>query len=345
MKNKYKNSADYWKDREKERIKKGDRDIKQVEKQLVKLYKENMQEIKKEILNFYDKFAKDNNLTYAEACRVLNAKEFKEFRMDIKDYIKLIKETGDEQLLLELNTLSTKSRISRLEELFYECGKYINEIYETSEKHLQTCFSSTVRHGYYSTIYDTHKLIGVGTTFAMVDDKLLKDVMSYPWSGRNWSSRIWSNRSKLNKVMQEEISKMIIQGKSAKDIAKSVSIKMDSDFSNAMRLVRTEHSYFMNEGAKTAYTEMNMDKYMFIATLDNRTCDCCGKLDGQVFLVSEAMAGVNYVPMHPRCRSTTIPHIDNAYTERIARDSNNKNITVSASMTYEEWKKIYKIKD
>ena len=93
-----------------------------------------MDQIGKEISNLFYKYAKDNNLSYSDAKKYLNSSEFREFKRDLKSYIKLIEETGDEELLLELNTLAMKSRISRLEEMFYQCGKYINEVYENTNK-------------------------------------------------------------------------------------------------------------------------------------------------------------------------------------------------------------------
>ena len=101
-------SKEYWEKREAYKLKKGLKDLKKIEKEL-------------------------------------NNSKFKEFKRDLKSYMKLIEETGDEELLLELNTLSMKSRISRLEEMFYQCGKYINEVYESTNKRLQIAYSSTIK--------------------------------------------------------------------------------------------------------------------------------------------------------------------------------------------------------
>ena len=55
-----------------------------------------MNEIGKEISNLFYKYAKDNNLSYSDAKKYLNGKEFKEFKRDLKSYMKLIESTGDE---------------------------------------------------------------------------------------------------------------------------------------------------------------------------------------------------------------------------------------------------------
>ena len=40
----------------------------------------------------------------------------------------------------------------------------------------------------------------------------------------------------------------------------------------------------------------------------NRNILYCKCLNGEVFKTENAMEGENYPPMHPRCRSTTVPY-------------------------------------
>ena len=257
-----------------------------------------MDDIGKEISNFFYKYAKDNNLSYKDAQKFLNGKEYKEFKYDLKTYIKLIEETGNEELLLELNTLSMKSRISRLEELFFQCGKYINEMYETSEKSLRICYKGTIKDNYYQTIYDIHKYVGVGASFSHIDNDMIKNILAFPWSGRHYSQRLWSNRTKLKNIMVEELTQMIIQGKGVRETSKALSKRLDADLKNCIRLIHTEHAYFMESASEKAYEELGVEKYQILATLDNRTSPICQKLDGEVFNVKDAVVGVNMPPFH-----------------------------------------------
>lgn len=336
-------SKEYWEKREAYKLKKGLKDLKKIEKELVKEYKKAMDNIGKEISNLFYKYADDNNLSYKDAQKLLNGKEYKEFKHDLKTYMKLIEETNDEELLLELNTLSMKSRISRLEEMFYQCSKYINEVYKSTNKRLQIAYSSTIKDNYYQTIYDIHKAIGVGASFSYIDNDMIKEILAFPWSGRHYSSRLWSNRTKLKNAMVEELTQMLIQGKGVKETSKTLSKRLDADLKNCIRLIHTEHSYFMGEATAKAYNELGVDKYQFLATLDNRTSEICQKLDGKVFNLKDRVVGVNASPMHPRCRSCEIPYMDNEYSTRFARDSKGKRIEIPSSITYEEWKEIYKI--
>ena len=297
MKNNLSNEG-YWTKREAYKLKKGLKDLKKIEKELVNEYKKAMNEIGKEISNLFYKYAKDNNLSYSDAKKYLNSSEFKEFKRDLKSYMKLIESTGDEELLLELNTLAMKSRISRLEEMFYQCGKYINEVYESTNKRLQIAYSSTIKDNYYQTIYDIHKAIGVGVSFSYIDNDMIKEILAIPWSGRHYSSRLWSNRTKLKNAMVEELTQMLIQGKGVKETSKALSKRLDADLKNCIRLIHTEHSYFMETASQKAYAECDIDKYKILATLDKRTSEICQKLDGEVFNVKDAIVGVNMPPFH-----------------------------------------------
>ena len=233
MKNNLSNE-EYWTKREAYKLKKGLKDLKKIEKELVKEYKKAMEQIGKEISNLFYKYANDNNLSYSDAKKYLNSSEFREFKRDLKSYMKLIKETGDEELLLELNTLSMKSRISRLEEIFYQCNKYINEVYKSTNKRLQIAYSSTIKDNYYQTIFDIHKAIGVGASFSYIDNDMIKEILAFPWSGRHYSQRLWSNRTKLKNAMIEELTQMLIRGEGVKETSKALSKRLDADLKNCI---------------------------------------------------------------------------------------------------------------
>ncbi len=336
-------NKDYWLNREKQLLIKAIEEEDKLEILLKKAYKKAKKEIEKEIAALFMKYAKDNKLTYAEASKMLTRKEFKEWRMDIKGYIDAIKDSADDRLLIELNTLSSRSRISILEEKLYQIDKYINELYEISYNSTESFLRASITDTYYKNIYSVHKYLEVGASFSLVDNKLIREVLEARWLGSNYSERIWRNRDKLKIVIRDSITDMIIRGQGAKEVAKEVATKMDANLSNAMRLVRSEHSFVMNQASKRSYEELAITKYQYLATLDRRTSDICRSLDSQVFELKDAIAGLNYPPTHANCRSTTAPYIDESTGTRIARDKQDKNIEVPSSWNYEKWKSEFGI--
>ena len=335
-------SEEYFAKREAYKLKKGLKDLKKVEKELVKAYKKAMDDIGKEISNFFYKYAKDNNLSYKDAQKFLNGKEYKEFKYDLKTYIKLIEEAGNEELLLELNTLAMKSRISRLEELFFQCGKEIDKLANKTNEEVETLLVNTLKNSYYEDIYNIQKFVGIGYSFAGLNTDTIEYVLKYPWSGNDYSSRIWENKRRLLRVIKEELTQMIIQGRDLKQVSKIVSKRLNANLSSSMRLINTEHARVMSEACKMAYIESEIDKYQILSTLDKRTSDICQEMDGKVFKVDEAVIGKNMPPFHPNCRTTTIGYFEGVST-RIARDRNGKNIEISSNITYKDWLKMYNI--
>lgn len=289
------NSKQYWINREKQKLNKGIKDCNNLAKELEHHYKLANKEIEKEINNLFEKYAKDNQLTYAEATKYLTGEEFKEWRTDIKGYLKMIENNPD--ILLELNTLAMKSRITRWESLQYKIDKQLNKLAITTEKETKELLTDTLEDNYNRNVFNISKKTGFLANFSGIDNKTIERVLSYEWSGSNYSDRIWENKRLLSKTIKNEMTQMVIQGRDSRTIAKRVATRMDTSYKNAVRLVQTEHSYVMNEASKYTYEDLNIEKYEFLATLDSRTCSVCGKLDGKVFELSEAKVGINYPPL------------------------------------------------
>ena len=174
---------------------------------------------------------------------------------------------------------------------------------------------------------------------------MIKEILAFPWSGRSYSQNLWVNRTKLKNAMIQELTQMIIQGKGVKETSKALSKKLDADYKNCLRLIHTEHSYFMSEATAKAYEELEVEYYQYSSALDKRTCENCGALDGETFKLSDRKVGVNASPLHPMCRCTELPYVEDNISTRFARDEKGKGIEVPSSMTYKEWAKIYKIKE
>ncbi|HAR6638206.1 TPA: phage head morphogenesis protein, partial [Staphylococcus aureus] len=52
-------------------------------------------------------------------------------------------------------------------------------------------------------------------------------------------------------------------------------------------------------------------EYKYVAKIDSETSKLCHSLNGKIFKVKDMIPGVNAPPMHPWCRSTTVPHVGN----------------------------------
>lgn len=336
------NNKKYWENREKEKLNKGIKDCNKLAKELQSHYKKAYKEIEKEINYLFEKYAKDNQLTYAEATKYLTSDEFKIWRTDIKGYLEMIE--ADPEILLELNTLAMKSRITRWEELQYEIDKILNELTQTTTESTTELLTDTLKDNYNRNVFNISKKAGFVASFSGIDNKTIERVLSYEWSGSNYSDRIWENKRLLSKTIKNEMTQMIIRGESSKKVAARVSEKMNASYKNAVRLVQTEHSYVMEQANKITYEDLKIEKYQFLATPDERTCKVCGNLDLKIFNVKDMIHGKNCSPMHPSCRCTSLLYYEDEEDEnstRFARDKNGKRIEIPSNMTFNEWKKKY----
>lgn len=332
--------SNYWIQRALERSRADIKSADEVVKTINDAFYNCLKEIEKEISALYYRYAEDNELDYDLATKLLTGDEYKSFRLGLEEYMDLI---DSPEIQLELNTLSTRSRISHLEETFFNIQKQIDKAYIYQHEAVESLMKESLQTNYHRVIFD----IGVATGETVVKDfhkltigEIMKE-FERPWSGKNFSERIWKNRAKLKDALEEEIVKMAISGADCTQAIESVAKKMDVSKRAAATLVHTEQAYFSSLGTLKAYSEMGVDEYIYVATLDLRTSDVCRDLDHEVFSIKDAQAGVNYPPMHPRCRSTTAPYTGALEGTRTARDMFNNEVKVDKSLNYKEWHKKY----
>lgn len=332
-------ASEYWINREKEKLKAHLGDVTKTEKILHRNLKKASKDIEDEIYKLYSRYSKENGLSYAEANKLLTGPKYKEWRMDLKDYVDEITQTDNKELLLELNTLSAKSSITGLEEQLYQIQKILDRDYIFKHKEVKKLLKAGVKNSFTQTAYTIENLNGFHTSFSMISQKDIEDVINLPWSGKNYSNRLWANRTKLKDKVQEQIVQATIQGKDLRQCIKNVSETMEATREVTKRLINTEHAYACSQGDLKMYDEFGIDKYEYVATLDSKTSNICRGLDGKVYKRSEAIPGVNFPPTHPHCRSTTVPaDVETLGDEtRIAKDSKGNYIYLKANTTYEDY--------
>ena len=88
----------------------------------------------------------------------------------------------------------------------------------------------------------------------------------------------------------------------------------------------------LHPGAARYYKEAGVAEYEYMAAVNERTCDTCGALDGRRFKVDDAEPGVNYPPIHPNCRCTTVE-----YDPEEALDWLNSGEPMPKRTPYQEW--------
>ena len=217
------------------------------------------------------------------------------------------------------------------------------EYYMKENEAFTAKLSKTYEETYMRSTYDSQKAVGVYSSFNSLNSSIVNKVVQEKWLGENYSSRIWKDKNSLVDTLETTFAQDVAMGKNPREIARDISKKMGVKYSNCERLARTEFNHIANQATKDSYNStQGIDEYKYVATLDSRTSEICQNLDGKVFLLSEAEEGINYPPMHPHCRSVTVPYLedeDYSKLERIATDpKSGKSYFIPADMTYADWK-------
>ena len=177
------------------------------------------------------------------------------------------------------------------------------------------------------------------------DERKLENILRTPWAsdGKNFSQRIWKDRTQLVNNLQKHLSESVIRGDSDTDMIQALSKDEKKAEFNTRRLVETESAFFDSESERQCCEDFGIEKYRFLAVLDMKTSDICQELDNKVFLEKERQVGVNAPPMHPFCRSTTAPVVDEDFlTSRRAKNPKTGEYDeIPSEMNYKQWKEKY----
>ena len=314
------------------------------------LYLESKEELTKQyqaitrvLINDVNAFFADYDLSDPyDMYKTLSNDELKQFRQTI---IKTYELARSNELLKQLKTYSSKKRIHRIESLLLEFAIKLDELYGETEDLMSEKMAEIYQETYYKSTYDLQQALQIGFSFDILNKQAINKAMARRWTGSNYSDRIWANKSKLIDVIKIKIPQAIVMGENPKKVAKVISKEMGTALHNAERLARTEYLWIENEAAYDSLKDSGVvDKYQYLATLDNRTSEICQEMDGKIFALDKKQSGINYPPLHPNCRSTVVPYLDDKVVgTRIARSRTGKSYYVQGNMTYKEWAKKYEV--
>lgn len=285
-----------WIERAKQRVLDNAKQTDSYVQDIMFLYDETVNQLENEINAMFQKYATDNGLTNAEATKMLTSEEHSKWKKSIDKYIS--EAENDSKIMLELNTLSAKSRINRKEQMLSGIYKSMITLSQDTETKLTDLLGDMFKTNYYRGCYDVQSVLGIGFNVSKVDDGMLKRILEYPWSGKKYSKALWENTDKLAALARREITLGFMSGSSVQRMAKEIDDVMGKGRYAAERLVRTESSYFSNQGELQSYQEMGIAEYEFMGG----GCDICQALNGKCYLLTEAEPGLNCPPMHPNCK-------------------------------------------
>lgn len=303
---------------------------------LLNAYDEASDRLKGDIQRILVKFADDNELTLDQAKQFLSGSEYTRWKKSIKQYLSEIEAEGENsKMILELNTLSAKSRISRKEQLLAEIDKEMSTLASTTNREIKKHLTEVLVSNYYRGHYSIQKTIGLGFNVSTINRSLVKNIIEYPWSTKKYSKTIWDDIDKLTETLRKELSSGFIDGSSIQKMVKRIDDALGKGKYVTERLVRTEAKYFTQQAHLMSYKKLGIDEYYY----KGAGCPKCAVVNNQKFKLEEAEVGINFPPMHPNCKCHIV-----AVTAMSLFDMKRDVVSLDQNIKFKEWKEKF-VKD
>lgn len=344
-------SSGYWKKRMAEVEDAGYQSGAAYYKDVQEQYQRAFQKLQADMELWYARLAANNEISYAEAKKLLNENELEEFKWTVEQYIKAGKENAiDQRWMRELENASAKYHISRLEAMKLQLQQHAELLSAEFEGGMTDFLRKSYGDQYYRTAYEIAKGSSVGSNLVKLDTRKIDLLLKKPWAqdGKNFSDRIWSNKEKLVQNLHTNLTQSIIRGESPKKAIDGLSKAMNVSKSQAGNLIMTETAALSSRAQQSCFKELGVEEFEVVETLDGNTCEVCRGMDGKHFPMSDYRVGETAPPFHPRCRGCTCPYFDDEFSQlekRAARDPKTGDMVyVPADMTYKEWHQAF-VKD
>jgi len=303
-------------------------------------------EVERQIAVWYQRFAANNQISLADAKRLLTAGELAEFRWTVGEYIAYGQQNAiDGAWMRQLENASARVHVSRLEAIKLQIQQQAEALYANQLDLVDAATREMYLGSYYGTAFELQRGLGVGWTMQAINEATIAKVLSRPWTADNltFRDRCWTNKQALVNSVNTQLTQMIIRGEAPDKAIAAISHQFKVSRGKAGRLVMTEAAAFSSAAQKDSFTELGVERFKVVATFDKDTCDICGAMDGQVFKMSEYQVGLTAPPFHPWCRCCTCPYYADmaGLGERWTRNPDGTTAKVPADMSFDEWRQKF----
>ncbi|MDE9836780.1 minor capsid protein [Staphylococcus pseudintermedius] len=261
-------------------------------------------DIYKNLLAYYAKLATAEGIDWREAKQIADKFDVEAFQMRAKAYVE--NKDFSDKANKELKRYNTAMYVNREQLLKHELGLIVTKGYAEQEnvinKHLHDSVTRTLKH--------QSGILGADVHVKPTD---VEAIVYSNFGKLNWSERLWNNQDELRKDVERMASHVMLRGRHPYEFVPEIRKKQQQTVANTKRLLITEAARVQTEAQKLHYLETMGDdaEYEFVAKRDEKTSKICRHYDKKVFKVKDMVLGVNAPPMHPHCRSTTVPYVGN----------------------------------
>lgn len=310
-------------------------------RQLSRAYDEAHTEISAEIQRLIARYAKRWGLSHRDAMMILQEPTTPAEWRRLRKLVAALEDSPIKgSIEARLNAPGYRYRISNLEAL-RESANAICAKLGTKELELgRNVLEDVGKEAYMRTAYDMQHGMELGWNASGISERRLRLILRENWSGTRYSERVWGNTRKLSEKLNRSITTGMMAGKSHQRIVRELMHDFGVGKFAAERLVVTETAYVANQAELESYMDSGVEQYQFIAVFDEKTSEICRAHSSKVYRVEDAIPGKNFPPLHPWCRSNTIPVYGDdwlATLTRTVKDSKGKIVEIPGTWNYARW--------
>lgn len=271
---------------------------KETRRRMLTWYGEQADQLEREIADYALRYGKNGIIEYRDLLARADSRQLKTLRTRFKAF----SEKHPEYAHL-LPIADTITDLNRLEALEYSIRIQQHELGWIEDRELTKHLQYVQRLGFDS----ARDTLGGG-----VDMSIVRDYVRTPWAdGLTFSDRIWANREQMTRYLTDQISSGFARGDSVQRIAKEMRKSfVDVSKHSIDRLIYTEGTRVYAEATSETFRAAGITRYQLSTVGDDKVCPACRELQQQVFEYSAREPGVNFPPLHPWCRCTTDPYVE-----------------------------------
>ena len=290
--------SEYWRQREEEQRKRNITDEAKYDKVVDRMYRESLADIQKEIDAFYGRYAAKEGISITDAKKRVD-------KLDIEAYERLAKRVvADKDFSPEANQAmrlyNLTMKVNRLEMLKSMIGVHLTSLSDSLDKYYTSKLDS-------NTAAEIKRQAGIMGDTIGVNDKQVHAIVNASFHSAHFSERIWVNNSYLKQKLEQSLLVSMIRGE--RPDYRAFKRIFGSSLYEAKRLLHTELKRCRTEAAMQQYNRNGVEEFEFMA-LGPHPCEFCTALNGKHFKVKDFLPGDNAPPMHPHCRCSTAPWVD-----------------------------------
>jgi SPP1 gp7 family putative phage head morphogenesis protein len=199
----------------------------------------------------------------------------------------------------------TPADLYKLDKYWQMQGQLKNELQKLGDKQISAL--SKIFEIQFFDVYYSIALEGLDT-FTTINKEGAMQLINSIWcaDGKSFSQRVWDNVNDLVETLNEGLVNCVITGQKTSQLKKVLQERFNVSYSRADAVARTEMSHIQNTAAQKRYEDYGVREFEVWADEDERRCDVCGKLHKKRYPMGSKIP----VPVHPRCRCSIIPVVE-----------------------------------